>query len=45
MYNLCLYNSLPNIKIASTKLKGFADNKTDVAEITISAHERVEKTL
>ena len=43
---LTLLNSLPNEKMASTKLKAwFADNKSDVAEMIISFSEQVENIV
>ena len=39
-------NSLPNDKILDlTRLKAFADDKLDVAKLTISHHNRVENTV
>ena len=41
-----LFNPLPNeIFLDMTKLKAFADNKLNVAKITISLCDRVENTV
>ena len=40
-----IVNSLPNDKILEvTKLKGFADNKLNIANVTITLFNRVENT-
>ena len=41
-----MLNTLPNDKILDvTKLKAFADNKSNIAKMTISLFDRVENTV